>query len=84
MNDMNACKPKIVMDLEILNVTNAQGCVACGRKFSLGDTAVLACGAWGSTPRYIHENEAVQDAETARYFERGYFRSLKANPQPAQ
>lgn len=78
MNDMNACKPKIVMDLETLNATNAQGCVACGRKFSLGDTAVLACGAWGSTPRYIHENEAVRDSETDQYFERVYYRSIKS------
>jgi hypothetical protein len=79
MNDMNACKPKIIMDLETLNAGNAQGCPACGHKFSLGDTAVLACGAWGSGPRYIHEHEAVQDAKTLEYFERGYFRSLKAN-----
>ena len=83
MSEMNSCKPKIIMDLESLNTSNAQGCPACGRKFSLGDTAVLACGAWGGTPRYIHESEAVLDGETGRYFERGYFRSLKANTQPA-
>ena len=79
MNDMDRCQPKIVMDLEMLNATNAQGCPACGQKFNLGDTAVLACGAWGSGSRYIHENEAVKDAKTSQYFERGYFRSLKAN-----
>ena len=79
MNDINACKTKIIMDLEALNATNAQGCVACGKKFSLGDTAVLACGAWGSGPRYIHENEAVHDAKTSQYFERGYYMSVKAN-----
>lgn len=78
MNDASQCKPKVIMDLEFLNATNAQGCTACGRKFSLGETAVLACGAWGSGPRYIHENEAVQDARTRRYFERGYYRSLKS------
>ncbi len=78
MNDINACKPKIIMDLEALNATNAQGCVACGRKFNLGDTAVLACGAWGSGSRYIHENEAVLDGRTSQYFERGYYMSLKA------
>lgn len=77
MNDIHACKPKIIMDLEMLNATNAEGCLACGRKFNLGDTAVLACGAWGNTPRYIHENEAVQDPKTAQYFERGYYKSLK-------
>jgi len=79
MNAMDRCQPKIVMDLEMLNTTNAQGCPACGHKFNLGDTAVLACGAWGSGPQYIHENEAIQDAQTSQYFERGYFRSLKAN-----
>ena len=78
MNDIDACKPKIIMDLEALNTTNAQGCPACGRKFSLGDTAVLACGAWGSVPRYIHENEAVQDKQSSQYFERGYYKSVKA------
>jgi hypothetical protein len=78
MNDINACKPKIIMDLEALNATNAQGWVACGRKFSLGDTAVLACGAWGDGSRYIHENEAVQDTRTSQYFERGYYMSLNA------
>ena len=77
MSEMNACKPKIIMDLETLNTTNAQGCPACGRKFNLGDTAVLACGAWGSGPQYIHENEAVKDATTAQYFERRYYASLK-------
>jgi hypothetical protein len=78
MNEMNACKPKIIMDLEMLNTTNAEGCPACGRKFNLGDTAVLACGAWGEGARYIHENEAVQDARTSRYFERRYYASLSA------
>jgi hypothetical protein len=72
MNDMQRCQPKIVMDLESLNATNAQGCPACGHKFSLGDTAVLACGAWGEGPRYIHENEAVQDPRTAQYLNEGF------------
>ena len=78
MNDMNTCSSKVVMDLETLNRTNAQGCPACGRKFSLGDTAVLACGAWDEGPRYIHENEAVLDTQTSRYFERRYYASLNA------
>lgn len=76
-DDLNACKTKIIMDLESLNATNTEGCAACGGKFSLGETAVLACGAWGSGPRYIHENEAVLDAKSARYYERGYYASLK-------
>ena len=65
MNDITACKPKIIMDLEALNATNADGCVACG--------------AWGDGSRYIHESEAVQDSRTSRYFERGYYMSLKAS-----
>jgi len=77
MNDMNACKPKIIMDLEAVNASNADGCPACGQKFNLGDTAVLACGAWGSGSRYIHENEAVQDAKTSQYFERRYYMRLQ-------
>jgi hypothetical protein len=45
------------MDLEMLNLTNQLGCSACGQKFSLGDSAVLAYGGWGEEQRYIHENE---------------------------
>ncbi len=62
--------PKIIMDLEKVNAYNAEGCPACGRKFSLGDTAVLACGAWDGGPKYIHENEAVFDKKTGGYIER--------------
>jgi len=52
---------KIILDLEKVNTLNAEGCPACGRKFSLGEMAVLACGAWEGGPKYIHENEAVFD-----------------------
>jgi hypothetical protein len=61
---------KIIMDLEKVNTFNAKGCPACGRKFSLGDMAVLACGAWEGGPKYIHENEAVFDKKTSTYIER--------------
>ncbi len=61
---------KIIMDLEKVNTFNAEGCPACGRKFSLGDMAVLACGAWEGGPKYIHENEAVFDQKTSAYIER--------------
>ena len=61
---------KIIMDLEKVNTFNAEGCPACGRKFSLGDMAVLACGAWEGGPKYIHENEAVFDKKTSTYIER--------------
>ena len=61
---------KIIMDLEKVNRFNAEGCPACGRKFSLGEMAVLACGAWEGGPKYIHENEAVFDKKTSAYIER--------------
>ena len=70
MNSSQKQKLKIIMDLEKVNTFNAQGCPACGRKFTLGDTAVLACGAWEGGPKYIHENEAVFDEKTDRYVER--------------
>ena len=40
----------IIIDLELLNSGNAQGCPACHRKFSLGDIAVMACGFWETGP----------------------------------
>lgn len=59
--------PKIMMDLETLNRMNAQGCAACGKKFALGETAVLARGPWNGGPKYIHENEAHWDPEECIY-----------------
>ena len=44
---------KTIMDLEKLNTYNAEGCGACGRKFTLGETVVLACGFWEGV-KYIH------------------------------
>jgi hypothetical protein len=61
---------KIIMDLERLNRSNAEGCPACGRKFSLGDTVVPACGAWEGGPKLIHEHEAVFDHSRGGYVER--------------
>ncbi|MBW1776679.1 MAG: hypothetical protein JRI76_07210 [Deltaproteobacteria bacterium] len=61
---------KMMLDLEMVNTLNAEGCPACGKKFSLGDTVVLACGAWEGRPKYIHENEAVYDTKTRTYVER--------------
>jgi len=68
---------KTIIDLEKLNRFNAQGCPACGRKFTLGETVVLACGAWEGEPRLIHENEAVFDEATGTYFERRCYESRK-------
>ena len=43
---MNKDKFKMMLDLGKVNELNAEGCAACGRKFTLGETVVLACGAW--------------------------------------
>ena len=63
-------KFKMMLDLGKVNELNAEGCAACGRKFTLGETVVLACGAWEGPPKYIHENEAVYDTRTSTYMER--------------
>lgn len=61
---------KLMLDLEKVNTLNAEGCPACGKKFSLGDTVVLSCGAWEGDSKYIHENEAVFDPKRRIYMER--------------
>jgi hypothetical protein len=63
-------RAKFIIDLEKLNSLNEEGCPACGRKFNLGETAVLACGDWEGGPKLIHENEAVYDQKSATYYER--------------
>ncbi len=68
---------KTMIDLENLNRLNAEGCPACGRKFTLGEPVVLACGAWEGEPKYIHENEAIFDAATGTYFESRCYASRK-------
>lgn len=61
---------KAIVDLEMLNTLNAEGCPICGRKFTLGETAVAALGPWGSDRRWVHENEAVWDRARNAYVER--------------
>lgn len=68
---------KTIIDLEKLNRLNDEGCAACGRKFTLGETVVLACGAWEGELKYIHENEAIFDEASATYFERRCYESRK-------
>jgi hypothetical protein len=68
---------KTIIDLEKLNSLNDEGCPACGRKFTLGEPVVLACGAWEGEPKLIHENEAIFDGVTATYFERRCYASRK-------
>ncbi len=60
-------KPKILIDLETLNRLNSGGCPACGGKFTLGETAVAACGSWEGGLKYVHENEAIFDRQTSCY-----------------
>ncbi len=63
---------KKIVDLEMIN-TLTKGCPACGKNFTLGESVVMACGAWEGGPRYIHENEAVFDRRTSTYVERKCF-----------
>jgi hypothetical protein len=64
-------KIKIIVDLEMLNTLNPEGCPACGKNFELGEPVVLACGKWEGK-RYIHEDEALFDKKTSSYFEKRY------------
>ena len=70
-------KKKIVLDLQMVNDLNAEGCPACGRKFCLGETVVLACGAWDGGAKLIHDNEAVFDSASGGYVERRCYESQK-------
>lgn len=70
MTTTNRAKFKAMVDRERLMDLNEEGCPACGRKFTLGETVVLACGAWEGGPKYIHEDEAVFDQRTSSYSER--------------
>ena len=66
-----------IVDLEKLNTLNSEGCASCGRKFELGESIVMACGAWDGPPKYVHEKEAVFDPKTATFVERRCFESSK-------
>ena len=72
----NKGKFKILIDLEKLNTLNAEGCLACCRKFNLGDEVVLARGKWEGF-KYIHEGEAVFDKNLHTYYERKYYAAAK-------
>ena len=77
MTDPQRKAKSTIIDREKLISLNAEGCPACGRKFNLGDPVVIACGAWNGPPKYIHENEAVWDKQTASFIERRCFESQK-------
>jgi hypothetical protein len=67
---------RVLINLEKQNRLNAEGCLACGKKFSLGDEVVLARGRWQGY-KYIHQNEAVFDKHANKHYERGYYRTKK-------
>ena len=73
-------KHRIFIDLEKLNQLNAEGCLACGKKFTLGDEVVLARGKWHSY-KYIHEREAILEKKTNTYYERRYFADRNRKPE---
>ena len=77
MVDSDKKRQTFIIDLEKLNTLNAEGCMSCGRKFNLGETVVKACGAWEGPPKFIHENEAVWDVNTATFMERRCYQSRK-------
>jgi len=64
---------KTIINLEMLNTLNEEGCSACGRKFTLGEPVVVACGDWGSGKKLIHESEAVYDKKTESYVEKSCY-----------
>ena len=77
MNKEVARREKFIIDLAKLNEYNAEGCPACGRKFNLGETAVMACGAWEGGAKLVHENEAIWDTQSSSYIERRCFDAKK-------
>ena len=77
MAAFNKKEQTFIIDLEKLNTLNSEGCVSCGRKFTLGEMVVKACGAWEGEPKFIHESEAVWDSATAGFIERRCYESRK-------
>lgn len=66
-----------IVDLNMLNAYNEKGCEACNRKFSLGDTVVMAVGGWPDAyAKLVHESHTVFDRKTGVYYDRKFFRSL--------
>ncbi len=82
MSDTGRERNRFIVDLNILNTHNASGCGACGGKFNLGETVVVACGAWkGGGSRLVHEKEAVYDSRCDTYYEREFFNAYRAGQQ---
>lgn len=75
---MKRKRSQFIIDLELLNKYNSEGCPACGQKFNLGEPVVVACGAWEGGAKIIHENEAVYDSQNQQYVERRCFKARSA------
>lgn len=75
MNAKKGRPPKLIIDLQMLNALNEEGCSACGNKFTLGEPVVQACGNWGNNKKLIHENEAIYDKKSGSYMEQKCYRS---------
>jgi hypothetical protein len=80
MDTKNKKSQKTIIDLEMVNTLNEEGCPACGNKFTLGEPVVLACGDWGGKKKLIHENEAIFDKKSGSYFEKSCYRSTVQKP----
>ena len=76
-NKAKKAKP-FILNLEQVNRFNADGCPACGHKFALGDSVVVACGAWEGGPKPVHAAEAVFDPRSDGYVERRCFEASRS------
>jgi len=75
MNTKRKKTQTTIIDRELLNTLNAEGCPACGNKFTLGEPVVLACGDWGNRKKLIHENEAIFDKRSGSFIEQSCYRA---------
>jgi len=74
MNTEKYKPQKTLLDIGKLNELNSQGYAG---KFTLGETVVLACGAWDNGPRYIAEKEAIYDKATNSFWEKNCYHARK-------
>ena len=68
-------KLKTIMDREMMSASPV--CPACGRNFSMGETVVPACGNWGDSPRWVHEQDAVFEESSGAFYERKCYEARK-------
>ena len=77
MENRSKDKWKTIIDREKLMEHNEEGCPSCGKKFTLGDPVVYACGDWEGPQKLVHENEAVYDKTSAVYVERSCYEASR-------